>query len=135
MTSQAPWSPTAQAFAHHQFSHVKFFWKQGRPASFRLEALPGGQAQLNLTFQLPHASEVVPPPFHTSPVPAHQRPVQPLFPRGCSPHGPDPKSNSKPTSPKVASRRQRKNFHRSVLHRAALAAASSTLPPPKNGSQ
>ena len=64
MTSQAPWSPTARAFAHHQFSHVTNFWKQGRQASFQLEALPGGQAQLNLTFQLPSTSEVVPPPSH-----------------------------------------------------------------------
>ena len=32
------------------------------------------------------ASEVVPPPFH--PVPAHQRPIHPLFPGGFSPHGP-----------------------------------------------
>ena len=35
---QAPWSPTAHAFA--QFSHVANFC----PASYRLEALPDGQA-------------------------------------------------------------------------------------------
>ena len=58
MVPQAPWSPTAQAFAHHQFSHVVNFWKQGRPASLRLEALPGGRAELSLTFQLPPASEL-----------------------------------------------------------------------------
>ena len=139
MPPQAPWSPTAQAFAHHQFSHVVNFWKQGRQASFQLETLPGGFAKLNLTFQLPSASQLVPPPFHVSPVPVHQRPVQPLFPRGCFPQGSDPKTKppppkSKPPTPKVASRRQRKNYQRSVLHRAALAATSSTLPPPKNGS-
>ena len=139
MPPQAPWSPTAQAFAYHQFSHVANFWKQGRQASFHLEALPGGLAKLNLTFQLPSASELVPPPFHVSPVPGHQRPVQPLFPRGGFPQGSDPKSKppppkSKPPTPKVASRRQRKNYQRSVLHRAALAATSSTLPPPENGS-
>ena len=59
MPPQAPWSPTAHAFAHHQFSHVANFWKQGRQASFRLEALHSGQAELNLTFQLPPASEVI----------------------------------------------------------------------------
>ena len=48
MPPQAPWSPTAHAFAHHQFSQVTNFWKQGRQASFRLEALPGGQAELSL---------------------------------------------------------------------------------------
>ena len=120
MPPQAPWSPTAHAFAHHQFSHVANFWKQGRQASFRLEVLPGGQAELNLTFQLPPASEVVPPPSHVPPVPAPHRPIHPLFPES--------------TSPKVASKRQRKNYQRSVLHRAALNAASSTFPPPKNGS-
>ena len=85
MPPQAPWSPTAHAFAHHQFSHVANFWKQGRQASFRLEALPGGQAELNLTFRLPSASQVIPPPSHVSPVPAPQRPIHPLFPKGCSP--------------------------------------------------
>ena len=81
-----PWSPTAHAFAQHQFSHVVNFWKQRRQASFRLEALPGGQAVLNLTFQLPDASEVIPPPSHVSPVP-RQRPIQPLFPHGSFPQG------------------------------------------------
>ena len=132
MPPQAHWTPTAHAFAHHQFSHVANFWKQGREASFRLEALPGGRAELNLTFKLPSASEVIPPPSHVPTVPAHQRPIQPLFPKGCFPQGSDLKS--KPTSPKVASRRQRKNYQRSVLHRAALAAASTNLPPPKTGS-
>ena len=60
MTPPAPWTPTAHAFAQHQFSHVANFWKQGRQASFRLEALPSGQAELNLTFHLPAASEVIP---------------------------------------------------------------------------
>ena len=64
MPPQAPWSPTAQAFAHHQFSHVVNFWKQGRQADFRLKVLPGGQAELNLTFRLPSASQVIPPPSH-----------------------------------------------------------------------
>ena len=130
MTPQAPWSPTAHAFAHHQFSHVANFWKQGRPASFRLEALPGGHAQLNITFQLPSASEVIPPPFHASPVPAPQRPIHPLFPRGFP-----QKSGAnmpKPASSKKISSRQRKSYRRSILHQAALAAPS--LPPPKNGS-
>ena len=132
MAPQAPWSPTAHAFAHHQFSQVTNFWKQGRQASFRLEALPGGQAELSLTFQLPSATEVIPPPVHVSPAPVHQRPIHPLFPRGCFPQRSDLKS--KPIPPKVASRKQRKNYQRSVLHRAALAAASTTLPPPKPGS-
>ena len=132
MPPPAPWTPTAHAFAHHQFSQVANFWKQGREASFWLEALPGGRAELNLTFKLPSASEVIPPPSYVPPVPSHQRPIQPLFPKGYFPQGSDLKS--KPIPPKVASKRQRKNYRRSVLHRAALAAASTTLPPPKTGS-
>ena len=128
MATQALWSPTAQAFAHHQFSHVVNFWKQGRQASFQLEALPGGRAQLNLTFQLPAAPEVVPPPFHVSPAPTHQRPIHPLFPGGYSPQGP----KTKPAAQKKVSSKQRKSYWRSVQHKAALAAPS--LPPPKNGS-
>ena len=131
MAPHAPWSPTAQAFAQHQFSHVANFWNQGRPASFRLEALPGGHAELNITFQLPSASEVIPPPFHASPAPAPQRPIHPLFPGGYFPQ----KSGanlSKPASSKKISSRKRKSYQRSVLHQAALAAPS--LPPPKNGS-
>ena len=53
MPLQAPWSPNAHAFAQHQFSHVANFWMQGHQASFQLEALPGGRAELTLTFQLP----------------------------------------------------------------------------------
>ena len=127
MPSEAPWSPTAHAFALHQFSHVANFWKQGRPASFQLEALPGGQAKLNLTFQLPPASEVVPPPSHVSPVPAPQRPIPSLFPKGCFPQGSGGESKTK-----LASSKQRKNYWRSVLHKAASVAPS--LPPPNNGS-
>ena len=130
MPPQAPWSPTAHAFAQHQFSHVANFWKQGRQASFRLEALPGGHAELNITFQLPPASEVIPPPYNVPPVPP-QRPIPPLFPNGWAPKGSgDPKT--KQASPKKVSSRLRKSYRRSVLHRAALAAPS--LPPPKNGS-
>ena len=128
MPPQAPWSPTAHAFAHHQFSHVANFWKQGRQASFRLEALPGGQAELNLTFRLPSACQVIPPPSHVSSVPAPQRPIHPLFPKGCSLQ----RSGPEFASQKKVSSRQRKSYRRSVLHRAALAAPS--LPPPKDGS-
>ena len=130
-TAQVPWSPTAQAFAQHQFSHLVNFWKQGRQASYRLEALPGGQAVLNLTFQLPTASEVIPPPSHVPPVPAPQRPTQPLFPRGYFPQGSGGDSRTK-ASQKKDSSKQRKSFPRSVFHRAALAVHS--LPPPKSGS-
>ena len=135
--AHVPWSPTAHAFAQHQFSHLVNFWKQGRQASYRLEALPGGHAVLNLTFQLPTASEVIPPPSHMPPVPAPQRPMRPLFPKGKS-HFPQGHGSSlnqsvpKPaSSPKVPSR-QRKSYHRAVLHRAGQAASS--LPPPKFGS-
>ena len=131
MPPHAPWSPTAHAFALHQFSQVANFWKQGRPASFQLEALPGGQAVLNLQFQLPTASEVIPPPSHVPPVPAPQRPTQPLFPRGYFPQGSGVDSRTK-ASQKKDSSKQRKSFRRSVLHRAALAAHS--LPPRKIGS-
>ena len=130
MAPQAPWSPTAHAFAQHQFSHVINFWKQGRTASFRLEAFPGGCAELNVTFQLPQASEVIPPPFH--PVPAQQRPIRPLFPGNLSPQGPASGPKTRPTPHKVVSSKQRKSYRRSVLHRAALAVPS--LPPPKDGS-
>ena len=130
MPPPAPWSPTAHAFAQHQFSHVVNFWKQGRLASFRLEALPGGRAELNVTFQLPPASELVPPPFH--PIPAFQRPIRPLFPGGFPPHGPASGPNIKPAPQKKVSSKQRKSYQRSVLHRATLAAPS--LPPPKVGS-
>ena len=132
MGLQAPWSPTAHAFAQHQFSHVANFWKQGRPASFQLEALPGGHAKLSLSFQLPQASEVVPPPSKVLPAPApQQRPIPPLFPEGCFPHVSGADSKIKHASKKVSSK-QRKSYQRSVLHRASLAASS--LPPPKNGS-
>ena len=131
MPLQAPWSPTAQAFAYHQLSHVTNFWKQGRQASYRLEALPGGRAELNLTFQLPQASQVVPPPSNVFPVPAPQRPIQPLFPKGFFPQR-SRGSVSNPASQKEPSPKQRKSYRRSVLHKAALAAPS--LPPPKGGS-
>ena len=132
MAPQAPWSPTAHAFAQHQFSHVANFWKQGRQASFRLEALPGGQAELNLTFQLPPSSEVVPPPSCVSPV-QPQRPIHPLFPNGSFPQVPcGGDSETKHPSQKKVSSKQRKSYRRSVLHRAAL--AKHSLPPPKHGS-
>ena len=126
MPHQAPWTPTAQAFAQHQFSHVSNFWKQGRHASFRLELLPGGQAKLNLTFHLPSASEVVPPPNVSAP---QQRPIHPLFPNGFPQEF---GTNTKDASKKKVSSKQRKSYQRSVLHRATLAAPS--LPPPSNGS-
>ena len=134
MAPQAPWSPTAHTFALHQFSQVANFWKQGRHASFQLEALPGGRAELNLTFQLPTVSEVIPPPSHVSPAPP-ERPIHPLFPNGShgahfpQESGLDP--NFKPATTKVSSR-LRKNYWRSVLHKAASAASS--LPHPKIGS-
>ena len=131
MTPQVPWSPTAQAFAHHQFSHVANFWKQGRQASFRLEALPGGQAKLNLTFQLPQASEVIPPP-QVPPVAVTQRPSYPLFPNGSFPQNTGADCSAKNASQKKISSRQRKSYRRSVLHKAALAAPS--LPPSQSGS-
>ena len=131
MTPPAPWSPTAHAFAQHQFSHVVNFWKQSRQASFRLEALPGGRAVLNLTFQLPPASEVIPPPAYVSPVP-RQRPIQPLFPHGYFPQGSGGVDSKTKKTGKKSSSRQRKSYRRSVLHKAAL--ATHSLPPPKNGS-
>ena len=135
MPPQAPWSPNAHAFAQHQFSHVANFWKQGRQASFRLEALPGGHAELNITFQLPTASEVIPPPTHVpSVVPPRvppQCPIPPLFPNGWVTKGPGGANSKSQAPPKKVSSRLRKSYQRSVLHKAALAAPS--LPPPKNG--
>lgn len=133
MAPQAPWSPTAHAFAQHQFLHAANFWKQGRPASFRLEVLPGGQAELNLTFRLPSASQVIPPPSHVSPVFAPQLPIPPLFSNACFPKGSGgADSKTKQASPKKFSSRLRKSYQRSVLHKAVLAAPS--LPPPAKGS-
>ena len=132
MAPQTPWSPTAHAFAQHQFSHVTNFWKQCRQASFRLEALSSGKAELNLTFQLPHASEVIPPPSapsHVFPASAPQRPIHPLFPKGFFPQR---SGVTNPASQKKPSSKQRKSYRRSVLYRASLAAPS--LSPPKNGS-
>ena len=130
MTPPAPWSPTAHAFAQHQFSHVANFWKQGRQASLRIEALPGGRAELNVTFQLPPPSEVIPPPSY--PGPTQQRPIHPLFPGGFSPQGHASGPKLKPATEKKLSSKQRKGYRRSVLHRAALAVPS--LPTPKDGS-
>ena len=90
----------------------------------------GGRAGLNLTFQLPPASEVVPPPFH--PVPVNQRPIRPLFPGGFFPQGPASDPKTKPVPQKKVSSKQRKSYRRSVLHRAALAVPF--LSPPKDGS-
>ena len=125
MGPQAPWSPTAHAFAQHQFSHVANFWKQGRPASFQLEALPDGHAKLSLSFQLPLASEVVPPPSKVLPAPAPQRLIPPLFPEGCFPHVSGADSKTKHASKKVSSK-QRKSYQRSVLHRASLGKTTCT---------
>ena len=122
MPPQTPWSPTAHAFAQHQFSHVTNFWKQGRQASFQLEALPDGHAKLNLTFQLPSASEVIPPPSCASSSSTSQRPIFPLFPKGFSPQGPAPAPKPKEASQKKISSRRRKSYRRSILHQAALAA-------------
>ena len=131
MPPQAPWSPTAHAFAQHQFSHVANFWKQGRQACFRLEALPGGHAELNITFQLPQAAEVIPPPTHVPSEVRPQRPITPLFPHGWVPKG-SGRADSKSQAPsKKVSSRLRKSYQRSVIHRAALAAPS--LPPPRSG--
>ena len=131
-TARVPWTPTAHAFAQHQFFQVTNFWKQGRQATFRLEALPGGQAELNLTFQLPSASEVIPPPSNVPTAPAPQRPILPLFPKSYFPQGFGSDSKAKLASQEKLSQKQRKSYRRSVLHRASLAAPS--LPPPKQGS-
>ena len=151
MSPQAPWSHSAHAFAQHQFSQVANFWKQGRQATFRLEVLSGGKAEMNLTFQLPNASEVIPPPSHVSPVPApqlpaawevipppphfssHNRPIIPLFSQNCTPanttySGQEVNSLGKN---KVMSRKKQKAYRRAVLHRATTAALS--LPTPSEG--
>ena len=103
--------------ARHQFSHVANFWKQGRQASFRLEALPEGHAELNITFQLPQASEVIPP----------QRPISPLFFNGWAPKRSCGADSQSQAPPKKVSSRLRKNYRRSVFHRAALAVPSLPL--------
>ena len=121
---QFGWSPTAEDFTRHQLSHVTNFWRQGRTAEFCLKAMPSGRAELSLTFELPPPSESIPPPINPALFVPPRNLVTPTFPQES---GTDPK----PPPPKVTSR-QRKNYRRSVLHRATLAASS--LPPPKNGS-
>ena len=117
---QFRWSPTAEDFTRHQLSHVTNFWRQGRSAEFRLKALPSGQAELCLTFELPSPCESIPPPIS---------PAQ--FPPTRTPQGSGSGPKPKPAAPKVSSR-QRKSYRRAVLHKASLAASS--LPPPKSGS-
>ena len=91
-----PWSATAHSFVQHQLSHAVNFWRQGRPAVFHLQSRSDGQAVLNLTFQLPSPSEIIPPPspYSTTPLPTSiprrpgaptplpKRPIVPLFPPG-----------------------------------------------------
>ena len=122
-----PWNSTAQSFVQHQLSQVTNFWRQGRQAAFCLDVLPGGTAELKVTFQLPQASEIIPPPQSplvnpTAPktATAGVRPIVPLFPMSGS-----------PVQPKFSSKR-RKSYRRAVLHCAARAAVS--LPPPLPGS-
>ena len=115
-----PWTPTAQNFVQHQLALVTSFWQQGRQAAFCLDALPGGKAELKVTFQLPEASELIPPPLLLSTASKFPkvRPIIPLF----SSTGPNMKFSAK----------KRKSVRRAVLHRAAQAAVS--LPPPLPGS-
>ena len=123
-----PWS--AQLFIHYQLSQVINFWRQGRPAVFRLESRSDGQAQLRLTFQLPSPSEIISPPPHSfptpnvspnHPAPRPQRTIMPLFPRGEVP-------TFQPSHPpQRLSSKQRKSYRRSVLHRASQ--ATTNLPP------
>ena len=129
-TAQAPWSPTAHTFAHHQFSHVTNFWKQSRQASFQMEVLPVGKAELSLTFNFPQQLKKSRLPSLSNQLLKKSLPhlefllnvtYNPSFPKRC---GAKLKT--------VSSRRRRKNYQRSVLHRAAL--AMSSLLPPKSGS-
>ena len=77
-----PWTPTAQNFVQHQLALVTNFWQQGRQAAFCLDAMPGGKAELKVTFQLPEASELIPPPLliSTATKSPKVRPIIPLFP-------------------------------------------------------
>ena len=131
-----PWSATAHSFVQHQLSHAVNFWRQGRPAVFHLQSRSDGQAVLNLTFQLPSPSEIIPPPspYSTTPLPTSRRPVAPtpppkrpivpLFPPGEDPHFPP-----FPSLPTPLSSRQRKSYQRSAIHRAARAAPNPPPPP------
>ena len=104
-----PWSATAHSFVQHQLSHAVNFWRQGRPAAFHLQSRSDGQAVLNLTFQFPSPSEIIPPPSPNCTTPKQtapptlppKRPIIPLFP-------------SSPT-PRLSSR-QGKSHRRAVLH-------------------
>ena len=98
------------------------FWLNGMIRACNLMA---HFVEENITFKLPPASEVVPPPFH--PVPTHQRPTRLLFTGSFSPQGP---ASSPKTTPVPS--KQRKSYRRSVPHQDALAVPS--LPSPKDGS-
>ena len=116
---------TFSSFVQHQLSQVTNFWRQGRSAVFHLKSLNNGQAELSLTFQLPHPSEIIPPPlststatsYHPASTPLPRRPIVPLFPAGNGPH-----SQPKRLSPGLSSRQQ-KSHQRAVLHRASQKAA------------
>ena len=128
------WTPTAQCFAQHLFSQVTNFWRQGRPASLHIKSLDNGQAEMSLMFQLPHPSEIIPPPspYSTNPLPTSiprrpgaptplpKRPIVPLFPPGQAP-------TFQPRQTPALSSKQRKSHRRAVLHRASQATPS--LPP------
>ena len=120
----APWSPTAQNFVQHQLAQVMNFWQQGRQATFCLDALPSGTAELKVTFKLPQPGDVLPPP-QPPPLfsPAPKVCPMPVFPVRSSP--------CYQGKPKLSNKR-RKSYRRAVLHRAALAAVSR--PPPLPGS-
>ena len=62
---------TSPVDSYRQLSQVTHFWRQGRSAVFHLKSLNNGQAELSLTFQLPHPSEIIPPsiPLLHHPIP------------------------------------------------------------------
>ena len=109
------WTASAQCFAQHMFSQVTNFWRQGRPASLHIKSLDNGQAEMSLMFQLPHPSEIIPPPspYSTNPLPTSiprrpgaptplpKRPIIPLFPPGQAPKLKQRKSPVKQPTPQA----------------------------------
>ena len=99
------WSPTAEMFAQHQFSHVLNFWKLGLCADFHLQADGSGIAELKLNFKLPSPSVPIPPPN---------------LPPSCAPFTPLPSGLKKASSSRER-RREKRAAERTATETATAA--------------
>ena len=76
MIHQAPWSSTAHAFAHHQFSHITNFFLETRPSS-KLTAKGPPRWASHSNFPQPLKSYRLPSMFIAHPANAQQLPPAP----------------------------------------------------------